>query len=87
MSQTAVCEIIILILYVVKYKGVLMLCCMTFPKQLPLRFFDNWIIFPKYYFRLFVSFVYLKTINSFLSEPPQLYNDQIYYILIECIFS
>jgi len=45
MSQTAVCEIIILILYVVKYKGVLMLCCMTFPKQLPLRFFDNWIIF------------------------------------------
>lgn len=64
-----------------------MLCCMTFPKQLPLRFFDNWLFFPEYYLQLFVSFVYLKTINSFLTKSPQLYKNQIYHVLIKCMFS
>lgn len=34
MPWTSGCEIIILILYTVKYKSVLVSCCMTFPKQL-----------------------------------------------------
>lgn len=59
MSRTSGCEIIILILYTVKYKGVLVPCCMTFPKQLLTHILcqlDNFL--QNIIYSFFVSFVY-----------------------------
>ena len=79
MSWTSGCEIIILILYTVKYKGTLVLCCMTFPKQLlpyilcQLGNFSENII----YRFLFLLCIFNEKPSNSLS--PQICNGQIYY--------
>lgn len=72
MSWTSGCEIIILILYTVKYKGALVPCCMTFPKQLLPHFLcqlGNFLLNIIYRFCFFCVFLNEKSM-SFISPSP-----------------
>lgn len=72
MSWTSGCEIIIVILYTVKYQGVLLPCGMTFPKQLLHHFLcqlGNFLLNIIYRFCFFCVFLNKKAI-SFISPSP-----------------